>query len=183
MKKETSHLNGVFEVSKCTCVSVAPVSVHRQIGQVCVWVLVWWSGHYKMNQTSCFADCGDSFGVRHTCHYFIIDLLKKKVIKSVRSVRSELLSSELLRKSSLTFSSLSPTCSLFEVSAIPPGVMDLTNIPLSPPITEKPRPPEGGFSRSTVTISSCIIKRINFLQCKITIKKMHVCVYSLLLNN
>lgn len=104
--------------------------------------------------------------------------VKKKLIKSVRS---ELLSRELLRKSSLTFSSLSPTCSLFEVSAIPPGVMDLTNIPLSPPITEKPRPPEGGFSRSTVTISSWIIKWINFLQWKITIKKMHVCVYSPLL--
>lgn len=34
-----------------------------------------------MNHTSCFADGGDSFGVRHTCHYFIIDLLKKVNLK------------------------------------------------------------------------------------------------------
>lgn len=32
--------NFTFEVSTRTCVSVAPVSVHGQIGQVCVWVLV-----------------------------------------------------------------------------------------------------------------------------------------------
>lgn len=59
----------------------------------------------------------------------------------------------------LTLSSLSPTCSLPEDSATPPGVMDLTKIPLSPPITENPRPPDGGFSRSTFMISSCVFSK------------------------
>lgn len=34
------HFLMVCEVSMCTCVSVALVSVHGQISQVCVWVLV-----------------------------------------------------------------------------------------------------------------------------------------------
>lgn len=34
------HFLMVCEVSTCTCVSVTLVSVHGQISQVCVWVLV-----------------------------------------------------------------------------------------------------------------------------------------------
>lgn len=55
----------------------------------------------------------------------------------------------------LTFRSLSPTWRLPDDSATLPGVIDFTKIPLSPPITEKPRPPDGGFSRSTLMMSSC----------------------------
>lgn len=52
-----------------------------------------------MNQASSFTDGGDSFGVRHACHYFIIHLEKKTTTqKLVKSVRRELLSGELLRK-------------------------------------------------------------------------------------
>lgn len=62
------HRNPMFWISACTCVSIALVRVDGQVGQVCVWVLVWRSGHYKMHQAFSFTDSGDSFGVGHTCH-------------------------------------------------------------------------------------------------------------------
>lgn len=58
----------------CTCVSVVLVGVHGQIGQVSVWVLVWRSGHYEMYQAFSFTDGGNSFGVGHSRHYFVIYL-------------------------------------------------------------------------------------------------------------
>lgn len=55
-KKKKSHIVAkliqmperieMFWVSDCTCVSIALVRVDGQVGQVCVWVLVWRSGHY-----------------------------------------------------------------------------------------------------------------------------------------
>lgn len=55
-------------VAYCTCVSIALVRVDGQIGEVSVWVLVWWSGHYEMYQAFSFTDGGNSFGVGHSCH-------------------------------------------------------------------------------------------------------------------
>lgn len=63
-----------IQVHDFTSISIALVGVDGQRGQVCVWVLVWWSGYNKMHQAFSFTDGGDSFGMGHTCHQLFIHL-------------------------------------------------------------------------------------------------------------
>lgn len=63
-----------FQLPACTCVPIALVRVYGQIVEVRVGVLVRWSGHNEMHQAFCFSDSGDSFGVGHSGHEFLIYL-------------------------------------------------------------------------------------------------------------
>lgn len=57
-----------------TCVSIALVGVHGQVGEVRAGALVMRSGHDEMHQAFGFADGGDSLAVGHSRHELFIHL-------------------------------------------------------------------------------------------------------------
>lgn len=140
-----------------TCVSVALIRVDWQIGHVGVGVLARRPGHHQAYQAFSFADGGDSFGMRDAGHWLLVHLPTQM---RWPQTKARVLSGPKECLKYLTFNSRSPTCNLPEASATPPAVMDLTNIPRSPPITEKPRPPEFGLSSSSLITSSWTCKHV-----------------------